>query len=164
MPPSCMSERITPMNEETHSLLNRMNRRFWIWAAADAAIFILIFFLHRAGITPSVTPPILRGLGITFLILTALACAAAPIMIRSVYVSRTLKTGRFHPANYGDLQVRLISLSMAGALFAAGSYLFLVPKLHLYAAMIAALYGVYSAIPAKKKIQGEINYFGAKCS
>jgi len=152
------------MNEESHKLLKDMKKFFWIWACIDICVFILIFFLHRGGISPELAPGALRAFGIVLLILTAALCAAAPILVRSLYVSRTLKAKQFKLAEYARLQKNLTTLPMAGALFAGLSYFLLVPKLHLYAAMIAALYGVYSAIPAKKKIRGEINYFKARCT
>lgn len=147
------------MDDNIQSLLGRMNRIFLKWAILDTAVFILIFLLHRAGAAPALPSQTVWAAGIVLLILTAAVCVALPILVRSVFVSRVLKTGRFTLEGYHRLQGRLITLPMVGALFAALSYLFLVPKLHLYAAMIAALYGVYSALPAKKKIRGEINYF-----
>ena len=151
------------MNNEIHNLLKKMNRIFWIWACIDLTVFVLIFFLHRAGVSPELPSQALWVSGIVLLVLTAAGSIAAPIMIRSLYVSRTLKARRFFIGQYESIQILLVSLSMAAALIAGVSYLLLVPKLHLYAAMIAALYGVYSAIPSKKKIQGEINYFEARC-
>jgi len=151
------------MDNETHTVLKRLKRVFTVFAVLDSVVFVIIFLLHRYGITSSMYSGNLWILGIVFLVLTTAFCVAIPILARSIYVSRTLKERRFSLEGYIRIQSRLILLTLGGALFAALSYLFLVPKLHLYASMIAALYGVYSAIPSKKKIQGEINYFGTKC-
>ncbi len=151
------------MNNETRTVLQRLKGVFAVCAVLDSAVFILIFLLHRYGITSSMYTGNLWILGIILLVLTTAFCVAIPILARSIYVSRTLKERRFSLEGYIRIQIRLVFLSLGGALFAALAYLFLVPKLHLYASMIAALYGVYSAIPSKKKIQGEINYFSTKC-
>ena len=147
------------MSSEAADIRKDLLRIFWILSGIVIIIFLTVFFLHRADLAPRLQQEHLRVTGIITLVLTAILSAALPILMRTLFVSRTTRDRRFYIPEYRRLQKTLIILPMIGAFFAGFAYLFLVPKLHLYGSVLFALYGIYSALPAQKKIQGELNYF-----
>ncbi|MBN2050287.1 MAG: hypothetical protein JW760_07580 [Spirochaetales bacterium] len=150
--------------ETAKELVRKIKILFAVLAAANGGVFLLIFFLHKKELSPSLTPEVLRPLGIGLLIATVCFSVAVSILLRTFFVSKALKSRKFDLWQYHSLQMKLVIFPMIGVLPAALGYLFRLPKLYLYGSMIVALYGVYSALPSLKKIRGELNYFQKRCS
>ena len=144
------------------ALLKKMRLVFCILCGAETLFFIFIFFLHRQEI--SVTPPFLSlwTWGFVLLVLSVTFGVALPILMRTLFHSQAARDKKVEFWRYEMLQLSLIIISLLGAFFACFAYLFLVPEFHLGASVLAGLYGIYSAIPNRRKITAELNYYGLK--
>lgn len=145
-----------------NALLKKMTRAFSILCGAAALFFIIIFFLHRQEI--AVTPPFWSPWtwGVVLMVLSVAFGVALPILIRTLFHSRAVRNKRVEFWRYEKLQINLIIISVLGAFFACFAYLFLVAKFHLGASVLAGLYGIYSAIPVRRKLAADMKYYGLK--
>ena len=143
-------------------LLKTLTIIFTILAAITALLFGGVAFIHRQNI--KVEPPVLslRGWGILLMLLAVILSVALPILLRTTFHSKAAREKKASFSSYSKLQKIIVAVSFAGAFFACLAYLFVTPKLHLYVAVLSGLYGIYGAIPARKKISGELAYYGLK--
>ena len=144
------------------ALLKKMRLAFSILCGVETLFFIFIFFLHRQEI--SVTPPFWSPWtwGVVLMVLSVIFGVALPILMRTLFHSQAARDKKVEFWRYERLQLNLIIISLMGAFFACFAYLFLVPEFHLGASVLAGLYGIYSAIPTRRKITAELNYYGLK--
>ena len=144
------------------ALLKKMTRVFTILCGAAALFFIIIFFLHRQEV--AVTPPFRSGWiwGVVLMVLSVTFGVAIPIFMRTLFHSQAARNKRVEFWCYEKLQLNLIIISVLGAYFACFAYLFLVAKFHLGTSVLAGLYGIYSAIPVRRKIVADMKYYGLK--
>ena len=160
----CYNIKKTKEQEEdmVSALLKKMTRVFSILCGPAALFFIIIFFLHRQEI--AVTPPFWSRWtwGVVLLVLSVTFGIALPILMRTLFHSRTVRDKKVEFWRYEKLQVNLIIISVLGAFFACFAYLFLVAKFHLGASVLAGLYGIYSAIPVRRKVAADMKYYGLK--
>ncbi len=148
------------MANNATSVSKKLLKVFWIMITA-ALIFLSIgVFIHRSGI--SVEPPFgsAWSWGLALLILSVSCGIALPILMRTIFHEQAIKRRKVDFERFTSFQIYLIIVSLSAAFFACLAYLFLVPKFHLYASVLAGLYGVYSSIPSEKKIAGEMKYYG----
>jgi hypothetical protein len=147
-------------------MFKELYRKLWtifiIQCGLIFLIFLSIFFLHQSKI--SVNPPwfTLRVWGIIILVLSVSFGVAVPVLIRTYFHSKAVKSKNADFDNFSKLHCRLILVSLSGSFFACFAYLFIVPEFHLGASVLAGLYGIYSAIPVRKKLKAELNYYGLK--
>ncbi len=148
------------MAENNDRLIRKLS---WIFGAAITPV--VLFFaadvvIHQMRIQVSLPFGTPRLWGIAVLILSVLCGAALPILMRAGFQTWAAGTRSVGIEEYANLQARLIVLSMIAALLACVAYLFLLPKLYLYGSVLAGLYGIYSAIPTRRKINAELRYYG----
>ncbi len=140
-----------------------IRRLYWIFGVAITPVvlfFVADVVIHQTGIQVTLPFGTPRLWGIAVLILSVLCGAALPILMRAGFQTRAAGTQSVGIEEYMSLQMRLIVLSMIAALLACVAYLFLLPKLYLYGSVLAGLYGIYSAIPTRRKINAELRYYG----
>jgi len=144
------------------TLLKKLTLVFGILVGIAAVFFALIYLTHFRKIT--VTPPTFTiwVWGVILLVLTVWFSVALPILMRTLFHSKAVKNKKVEFGQYEKLQVNLIIVTLIGAYTACLAYLFLVPKLHLYGSVLAGLYGIYAAIPTRKKISADLAYYGLK--
>lgn len=152
------------MENDEVNLFSRARKLFTLCACLDGGAFLCVFLLHRAGSTGSGDSKTIWLIGLITLFFVAITAIVMPIVLRMRFMIQTAKNGIFSLSGYRQLILWTIVLPMCGAFAAAVAYYFTVPKLHLLTIMLFALYGVYSAIPADKKIRGEILYFRSRFS
>jgi hypothetical protein len=146
------------IDEKAIELTRRLTKSFWIMLSPVIVLFVLSFLAHLGPI--SVVPPhSLRAWGIVLLVLSVTLCVALPILLRSLFHERAVRRKTVEYWRYERFQVRQLAIVVSGAAFAGLAYLFIVPKLHLYGSVLAALYGIYSVVPARKKFAGEMKYY-----
>ncbi len=145
---------------EIRQLIGKIGRVFWIGVIVNALILLSVYIYQSRGSDIALAGDAIWIIGVVLLIAVAGIGVAAPILLRTFFLAQTAKEQRFSRRKYESLLVWTSILPMIAAALASLSYLLLVPKWHLYATVLFALYAVYSAIPAKKKIHGELNYFG----
>lgn len=147
------------MDNESIEIKPLARRLFMYFAVLDAAAFLFVFLLRRTNRVLSCTPHTVWLIGLATLFFVTLVSMIMPIVLRTLFMARSIKLKTFDVDKYRHLLLWTIRMPMSGALAASVAYYFSVPKLHLLTIMLFALYGVYSAIPASKKIDGEIRYF-----
>jgi uncharacterized membrane protein YesL len=152
---------IKKMEERVQKLLKKMQILFWIMTGA-AFIFFLINILIHYQLKLSVSPPFgsLKIWGLCLFIISVITGIALPVLLRTFFHSRAHKKKSARFPDFVILQQRIIIISLLSTLPANIAYLYLVPKLYLYGSVIAALYGIYSSLPSRKKITGELKYYG----
>ncbi len=137
----------------------KLNLTFWTAASFVAAVLTAVYILHKYGITVQVPPGSPRLWGILFLLLTALCCIATPILIRTGFHDRAVKNKNVTRAQFEKYQKGIILTTFAGAFIADLAYLFLAGQFYVYGCILAAIYGVYGAIPTRKKITAEMRFY-----
>jgi len=147
----------------TENNIRLIKKLYWIFAGTITPV--VLFFaadvvMHQMGIRVMLPFGSPRLWGITVLILSVLCGAALPILMRSAFQTRAAGARSVGIEEYASLQVRLIVISMIAALPACVAYLFVLPKLYLYGSVLAGLYGIYSSIPSRRKINAELRYYG----
>lgn len=152
------------MDNDIKELFSRARILFTAFAVIDSVAFLLVFILHHTNMSFTPDSKTVWLIGLVTLFFVAVTSIALPIMLRTLFMAQRVKTKIFELSGYKQLVLWTIALPMCGAFAAAIAYYFNVPKLHLLTIMMFSLYGVYSAIPATKKINGEIEYFQRRFS
>ncbi len=137
----------------------KLNVTFWTAAAFAVAVLTVVYILHKYGVTLQVPSGPPRLWGILFLLLTALCGIATPILMRTTFHDRAIKNKNVTRAQFEKYQKGIILTSFAGAFIADIAYLFLIPQFYVYGCVLAAIYGVYGAIPTPKKITAEMRFY-----
>jgi len=146
----------------TDILIKRLTKTFWILASIAVALFGVDFLLFILKI-PIVLPGIPIGLlGLVFLMVSVVFGVALPILIRTLFQTRAAKRKRVGFMEMESFEVKLVVIPFIAAYSADLACLFIVPDVHLYGSVACALYGIYSAIPVRRKILGDLNYYGLK--
>ena len=86
--------------------------------------------------------------------------AALPILIRILSYQASVKKGGMSFIRFQRMKrLSLISVGI-GVVFALFSYLLPIFRYHLYLAILAAIYGVYSVLPFKENLLKDLKGFG----
>ena len=143
-------------------LIKRLRKIFWILASVAAALFGVDFLLFMLKIS-IVFPGIPIGvLGLVLLMLSVFFGVAFPILIRTLFQTRAAKRKQVGFREMESFQVKLVVIPFIAAYAADMACLFIVPDVHLYGSVLCALYGIYSALPVRRKILADLNYYGLK--
>ena len=148
------------MNEDIAKLARTLNRLFWVLTVLAVAFLGFGYLLHRMTITIQAPFGGLRAWGIILLVLSVLLGVALPVLIRTLFNKRAVDAKHVELADFVSHQKRLVVVSISAAYAAGIAYLFLVPNLYLYGSVLAGLYGIYSAIPSERKLNGELRFYG----
>jgi hypothetical protein len=144
--------------EAVDRLARKLIRTFVLLLLPALALFVLAYATQHSGLRVA-SPGNPRAWGIVLLLLTVILSVALPILLRTVFHDRAARRGRVEYRHYERFQVRQMAVTLAGAVFAGLAYLLLVPRFHLYASVLMALYGIYSVLPARRKLAGEMKYY-----
>jgi len=148
------------MNQDVLTLTRKLSRLFWVMTVV-AVIFLGIgYLLHRMNILIQAPFGSLRSWGIFLLILSVTLGVALPVLLRTLFNKKAVEAKRVELGLFFVHQKRLVVVSVSAAYAAAISYLLMVPNLYLYGSVLAALYGIYSAIPTGHKLKGELRFYG----
>jgi hypothetical protein len=145
---------------DVKDLVRKLTVLFGVLVGIAAVFFAVVYYIYYRKIT--VTAPLFSIFvwGVILLVLTVLFSAALPILMRTLFHSTAVKKKKAEFVEYEKLQINLIIVHLIGAYTACLACLFLVPRFHLYASVIAGLYGIYAAIPNRKKISADLKYYG----
>lgn len=147
--------------DQVDQLIKKLIRYFVLMILPAVVLFTLSYFAHQCNIEIT-APGSIQAWGILFLILAVSLSVALPIMMRTIFHDRSARRSRVDFRRYERFQLRQMAVAISGTVFAGLAYLFLVPKFHLYATVLAGLYGIYSVLPSRKKISGEMKYYKIK--
>lgn len=144
--------------QDVDKLTKKLIKVFVLLLLPALALFVLAYIGHRTGLRVA-APGNLKVWGIVLLLLSVILSVALPILLRAVFHDRSARRKLVEYWQYERFQVRQMAVTLAGAVFAGLAYLLLVPRFHLYGSVLAALYGVYSVLPARRKLAGEMKYY-----
>ena len=147
--------------DQVDQLIKKLIRYFIIMILPAVMLFAFSYFTHQRNIEIT-APGSIQAWGVLLLILTVSLSVALPILMRTIFHDRSARRGEVDFRGYERFQIRQMAVAVSGTVFAALAYLFLVPKFHLYTTVLAGLYGIYSVLPSRKKISGEMKYYKIK--
>ena len=144
------------------AMLKRLIIVFAALTVPVVVFFLIVVYVHRQEM--AVAPPLfpIWSWGVVLMVLSVMCGIALPILMRTIFHAGALRDKKVDLHQYQKLQTGMIVVSLAGAYTACLAYLFLVPTLHLYASVLAGLYGIYSAIPVRRKLSADLKYYGLK--
>lgn len=148
------------MENKNSSVTARLKGFFFKVMTAPILLFAGIIALRLRDFAVELHPGSARFWGIVLLIFSALFGIALPILLRTLFNERALKKREVDTPAFENYQKMVISTAAAAAIFADAAYLLVAPRFYLYGSVLAAIYGVYGAIPAEKKIRGEMRLYG----
>ena len=88
----------------------------------------------------------------TIFILSVVFAMAGPILYRSFFAHRQRNHSRISQTELFIFERTLIGISMVAPYLALGAYFLQLPRFHLAATLLAALYAIYYYYPSKKRI------------
>lgn len=121
-------------------------------------LFVAVAIFHQTDIS-IISLNNRRIWGILLLVASVSTGIALPIFIRTLFLNKFAKKRLVLFEEYIQYQRNLIILSSVALVCASIAYLLVVSPLYLYGSMLAALYGIYSILPFKAKINSELIYF-----
>ena len=144
----------------TLELMKTLRRNFTLANVGFFFCLIAGYFIHNKDKTPLLGPAHLKTVGTSLFILTMIFTVALPILIRVRFHQHALAFLSINPSDYGAFQKKLMISVGIGTALAGLSYILVIPDLYLYASVLAALYGIYSILPSRRKVMGELRAYG----
>ncbi len=145
-------------NYSIKDILSSLWKKFWISMSLPILLFIGVVILQKLeiGIIP---PGSIRIWGILLFVLAAAFGAALPVLLRTTFHDKFLKNNNVNVPEYIEYQKKLFILCSVAIVPASFAYMFIVSPLYMYGSVLAALYGIYSALPFKDKISKELGMY-----
>lgn len=131
---------------------------FWLSSALPLLLFLTVVLTLQLGFRFN-APGDIRIIGILLLVLSVTFGVALPVFFRTVFHSKYVKHKSVSISEYLSYQRGIITVCSTAVISASISYLFIVSPLYMYGSILAALYGVYSAIPFNEKIMKELKIY-----
>jgi hypothetical protein len=150
------------MNDQLAKLTRELNILFWTLTLLAVGFLAVVYLVHKMSVT--VSPPFgaLRAWGIVLLVVSAILGVALPILLRTLFNKRAVDAKYIELADFVAHQKRLVAISISACYVAGLAYLLVVANLYLYGSVLCGLYGIYSAIPSERKLQGELRFYGLR--
>ena len=131
---------------------------FWVSIVLPLIFFAAVVIVLKLGIRYN-PPGNIRIWGIFLLVLSVTLGVALPVIFRTSFHGIYIKHESVSMSEYLGYQRGLIAVCSIAIISASVSYLFIVSPLYMYGSVLAALYGVYSAIPFNEKIMKELKIY-----
>ncbi|MCK5201895.1 MAG: hypothetical protein KAR21_26255 [Spirochaetales bacterium] len=146
-----------PIND-TGNILKKLWGMFWVSIVLPIILFAGVVLVHQSGIRIT-APWNIRIWGISLLVFSVAFGVAFPVLFRTSFHGKYLKHNSTTISEYLIYQRTLIAVCSIAIISASIAYLFIVSPLYMYGSILAALYGIYSAIPFKEKIVNELKIY-----
>ncbi|MCK5644404.1 MAG: hypothetical protein KAJ19_26630 [Gammaproteobacteria bacterium] len=146
-----------PVNN-TGNILKKLWGMFWLSIVLPLILFAGVILVHQLGIRIT-APGNIRILGIFLLVFSVAFGVAVPVLLRTSFHGKYVKQKSVAISEYLIYQRTLIAVCSLAIISASIAYLFIVSPLYMYGSILAALYGIYSAIPFKEKIVNELKIY-----
>ncbi len=146
-----------PVND-TGTIIRKLWGMFWFSIVLPLLLFAGVVFVHQMEIRIT-APGNIRIWGIILLVLSVTFGVALPVFFRTSFHGRYIKYESVSISEYLGYQRILIIICSIAIISASIAYLFIVSPLYMYGSILAALYGIYSAIPFKEKIVNELKVY-----
>lgn len=142
----------------TGDTLKKLWVMFWVSIVLPLLLFAGVVLIHQLGIKISPAEN-MRILGISLLVFSVTFGVALPVLFRTSFHGKYIKQKNVVISEYLTYQRNMIVVCSIAIISASVAYLFIVSSLYMYGSMLAALYGVYSALPLKEKIVKELKIY-----
>jgi len=146
-----------PKNE-AGSILKKLWGMFWFIIALPLVIFAGVVIVHQTGVN-FIIPGSIRIWGIFLLVFSVTFGVALPVLLRTFFHGKYVKQKSVDYSEYVLYQRNMIVVCSIAIVSASIAYLFIVSPLYMYGSILAALYGVYSALPFREKIVNELKIY-----
>ena len=146
-----------PINE-AGSILKKMWSMFWFIIALPMVIFASVVIVHQTGVNFIISGSI-RIWGISLFIFSVTFGVALPVLLRTFFHGKYIKHKMVDYSEYVLYQRNMIVVCSIAVVSASVAYLLVLSPLYMYGSILAALYGVYSVMPFKEKIEGELKMY-----
>ena len=140
------------------SILKRLWKIFWVSSVLPLLIFTGVVIVHQLGLEIAFSGNI-RIWGILLLVFSVTFGVAIPVFFRTSFHGKYIKQSGTDISNYLIYQRKVNIVCSISIVFASIAYLLVVSPLYMYGSILAALYGVYSVIPFKEKIEAELKMY-----
>ena len=147
------------MAEILDLVIRRIKKTFMVFIIPVLILFAGVALLHQRikTVTPSLIN--LKLTGVLVFIISFLCGVGVPILLRIAFQKKAAGIKKAVVDDYEDLQRKLIISVFISCLSAVAGYVFPVSTLYLYGAFFSCLYGVYSVLPYRRKIAGEMKFY-----
>ena len=147
------------MSENTiKDILSTLWKTFRISLVLPVLLFSGVVILHQLDIR-FVPPGNIRVWGISLLVFSVAFGVAVPVLLRTSFHGKYIKQKSVAISEYLIYQRNMIRVCSIAIVSASIAYLFIVSPLYMYGSILAALYGIYSALPFKEKIVKELKIY-----
>ena len=142
-------------------LLKKLWKSFLVSMVLPLLLFAGVAVMHQMEIR--IFPPgNIRIWGIILFVFSVTLGAAVPVFLRTSFHSRYVKQNSVTASEYLFYQRTLIAVCSIAVVTASLAYLFIVSSLYMYGSTLAALYGIYSVLPFRLKIENELKIYKLK--
>ncbi len=142
----------------TKNILKKLWKTFWIITVLPLLLFMGVVLVHQLEIRIT-APGNIRTWGIFLLVFSVTFGVAVPVYIRTSFHGRYVKENHIAISKYLIYQRNMITVCSIAIVSASLAYLFIVSPLYLYGSILTALYGIYSVLPFRIKIENELRIF-----
>jgi len=142
----------------TEKVLKKLWKTFWVIAVLPLLLFMGVVLVHQLGIKVT-APGNIRTWGIFLLVFSVAFGVAVPVYMRTSFHGRYVKENHIVISKYLVYQRNMIMICSIAIVSASLAYLFIVSSLYLYGSILTALYGIYSVLPFRIKIEKELRIY-----
>ncbi|MEA1911044.1 MAG: hypothetical protein U9N32_05105 [Spirochaetota bacterium] len=146
------------MSVDDVGILKKLWKIFWVSSVFPILIFTAVVIVHQLGLEITF-PGNIRIWGILLLVFSVTFGVAVPVLFRTTFHGKYIKQSGTDISSYLIYQRNINIVCSISIVFASMAYLIVVSPLYMYGSILAALYGVYSVIPFKEKIEGELKMY-----
>ncbi len=148
------------MGREDLDVRERLLRTYWTMAGGAGALFAVLWILERLGrLAP---PPALTGnpwLGRALFAVAALTGIAAPLALRTAFVSRHRDATAIGAEALERFERRVLRVALVAPYLAVAAAWVETDRLFLAGAALSAFYALYYLYPSERRIRHERRIF-----
>ena len=140
--------------------MHRRLRKIYLICLALAVVGFTVVYLLRQS-NPSVVLPEQHMVIVApaIFILAAVFAIAGPVLYRSIFADRQRACAEVPPAVLYRFERNLTAMSMMAPYLALAGYGLQLPRFHLAATLLTALYAVYYHYPSQRRIAFDMKIF-----
>lgn len=136
-----------------------LSRHYFLLLTPAVGVAALWAGLKQFGMVEPLTGLPVAVLGPAAFILAVVLAVAAPLLIRTRFVTRVAGEQHVQPEPFLAFEKLLLSVSLPSAWAAAAAYVLEVNLFHFAGAMLAALYAAYFYYPSTERVVHEMRLF-----
>lgn len=138
---------------------NQLRRSYFILLAVPLAGIAALALLSTASLVPLPFLPIIRGAAPAVFMLAALTAFAAPVMYRVRFAHRHRVARRVDKSLFLEFEKGLIRIALLGPYWVMAALALALPRFHLCATVLMALFAAYVHYPSTARIRHEKKMF-----